>query len=285
MNLRPWRFSFGRIAISLLAVLIAAQLSAVSPARAQSAAGPANLPVKPAASPKAPGVGERVPSDDPVIPDLHSIGLINGRIDIFRSACPVRDLASAMTTNPPNPEALAPARARMQHLYDLGIRTVISFEVPGTDAESKTSLGGKNATVILERAAATAVGITFVNHPISNSGPASLENMSDQAVIDLLEPISREIFADADRGGVLYHCSAGHDRTGIMTAYMRIRYQHWPVDQAVDEMRRFGHNWPKYSSNGGVSSWHEDHLRAIATMLQNGTITLPPLAAPAPHQP
>ena len=40
-------------------------------------------------------------------------------------------------------------------------------------------------------------------------------------------------------------------------------YEHWSVDQAIDEMRRLGHNWVKYSHNGGMSSWHEDHLRAI----------------------
>ncbi len=53
-----------------------------------------------------------------------------------------------------------------------------------------------------------------------------------------------------------------------MTAYIRIKYQHWPVEQAVDEMRRYGHNWVKYSADGGISSWHEDHLRAIAEMLK-----------------
>jgi protein-tyrosine phosphatase family protein len=68
---------------------------------------------------------------------------------------------------------------------------------------------------------------------------------------------------------VLFHCSAGHDRTGIVAAYMRLKYQHWPVDQAIDEMRRYGHNWPKFSHDGGTSSWHEEHLRAIDKLLSN----------------
>ena len=46
-----------------------------------------------------------------------------------------------------------------------------------------------------------------------------------------------------------------------------MKYQHWPVDQAIDEMRRLGHNWPKFSHNNGDSSWHEDHVRGIDKLL------------------
>src|SRR5262245_40869334 len=37
-------------------------------------------------------VGEKVPSEDDVIKGLHSLGLINGRTNIFRCASPVKDL-------------------------------------------------------------------------------------------------------------------------------------------------------------------------------------------------
>jgi hypothetical protein len=67
--------------------------------------------------------------------------------------------------------------------------------------------------------------------------------------------------AAAGRGGVLVHCAAGHDRTGLVVAYLRITAGHWPVDRAIAEMRACGHNWPKYSSNGGTSSWHEEFLK------------------------
>jgi hypothetical protein len=80
--------------------------------------------------------------------------------------------------------------------------------------------------------------------------------------------IAQEILDDSKMGGVAYHCSAGHDRTGIVSAFIRMKYQHWSVEEAIAEMRRLGHNWPKYSANGGESSWHEDHLRAIAAKLQ-----------------
>ena len=219
--------------------------------------------------PKAGGqVGEKVPSEDVIIKDLHSLGLIEGHANIFRSASPVRDLVD--DSGELSPDASSDAKKRMQHLYDLGIRTVISFENPN-QTESNGEDGKAKATkskIALEKAAAEQAGLKFVSHPITNSGKNSLEDMSDADVCKLLDPISQEILDRAGEGGVLFHCSAGHDRTGIMAAYMRLKYQHWPVDQAIDEMRRFGHNWPKFSANGGSSSWHEEHLKTIDKQLK-----------------
>jgi protein-tyrosine phosphatase len=120
---------------------------------------------------------------------------------------------------------------------------------------------------VLEKSAAEKVGITYVPYPMNNGGPDSLATMSDRQVMQWCDAVTTEIFKDANQGGVIFHCSAGHDRTGIVAAYIRIKYQHWPVEQAIAEMRRLGHNWVRYSNNGGIFSWHEQHLRAIAAML------------------
>ncbi|MDP9172495.1 MAG: tyrosine-protein phosphatase [Planctomycetota bacterium] len=220
-----------------------------------------------AASTTRPAVGERVPSEDAVLKDLHSLGLINGQLNIFRCACPVRDIAKGMGTTQPSEAQLSRARLRMNRLYDLGIRTVFSFQDPGV-----TSAGGESndvaVSVALERAACIGSGIRYVWRPMANAGPNSMQTMTDQQVMDQIDPISVEIFDAAREGGVAFHCSAGHDRTGIVAAYIRLKYQHWPVDQAIDEMRRYGHNWPKFSADGGVSSWHEQHLRAIDLLLK-----------------
>jgi len=98
-----------------------------------------------------------------------------------------------------------------------------------------------------------------------------LETKSDAEVKTWLDQTSADILKYSRTGGVAFHCSAGHDRTGIVAAYIRIKYEHWPVDQAIDEMRRYGHNWVRFSNNDGISSWHEDHLRAIARMLASQT--------------
>jgi hypothetical protein len=210
-------------------------------------------------------VGEKVPSDDPMLPDFHSLGLVDGETDLFRCGSPVRDLTKKLTTTQPSAETMSVAVARMQRMYDLGIRTIISFEDPDSAEDATKHLKER---VALEKAAASKVGINFVSRPISNSGPNSLQDMTDQQVLQWVDPIAAEILADGKTGGVAFHCTAGHDRTGLVTAYIRIKYQHWSADQAIEEMRRYGHNWVKYSANGGISSWHEDHIRAIAKMLE-----------------
>ena len=224
------------------------------------------------ASSAARDVGEKVPSEDSVIKDLHSLGLIEGHANIFRSASPLRDLINGSGDAESNSAAMSEAKRRMRHLYDLGIRTIVSFENPNEVEPSGAGDDGKEKTtksrVALERAAAAETGLNYISRPIANSGKNSLEDMSDADVFKLLDPISQEILNRAQDGGVLFHCSAGHDRTGSMAAYMRLKYQHWPVDQAIDEMRRFGHNWPKFSANGGTSSWHEEHLKAIDKQLK-----------------
>jgi protein-tyrosine phosphatase len=220
-------------------------------------------------------VGERVPSEDSILKDFHSLGLLDGRVDIFRCASPVRDLGTLTATTRQCEAQISAAKARIGRLHYLGIRTIVCLEDPensetDNDAAGLAKAKQLKARLTIERAAAIEGGIDFIMMPMANSGPHSLENMSDVEVLNWLEQVTDEILKDAKTGGVIFHCSAGHDRTGMVAAFIRMKYEHWPVDQAIDEMRRYGHNWVKYSKNGGISSWHEDHLRAIAQMLNQG---------------
>jgi hypothetical protein len=43
-------------------------------------------------------------------------------------------------------------------------------------------------------------------------------------------------------GPTLIHCAGGSDRTGYVVAAWRVRRQGWPLDRAVAEMARFGHD-------------------------------------------
>jgi protein tyrosine/serine phosphatase len=236
------------------------------------------LPAPAATQPVAKSV-ELVPSEDPVIKDFHSLGLIDGRVDIFRCASPVRDLGTPTTSPSDHIRQADEAESRIHHLYDLGIRTIICLEDPDhpdrDESGSKTKAQQLKARIALESAAAAEPGISFIIHPINNAGPHSLENMSDSEVQTWLDQVTNDILNHSQIGGVAFHCSAGHDRTGIVAAYIRIKYEHWPVDQAIEEMRRYGHNWRKFSHNGGVSSWQEDHLRAIAKTMETESTSRP----------
>jgi hypothetical protein len=223
-------------------------------------------------------VGEKAPSEDAVLRDFHSLGVVDGRSNIFRCASPLHDLEILASTT--RPDDLQFALARMQRIYGMGIRTIICLEDPdrpeGDDGQTdSTKAAALKRRVALERMAAAQADIRWVLIPMANRGRHSLQDMSDAQVYDWLTHVSDEVLTDARSGGVMFHCSGGHDRTGIVAAFIRIKYEGWSVDQAIDEMRRYGHNWPKFSSNGGVSSWHEDHLRAIAKMLTDAPTTRP----------
>ncbi len=255
----------------LLAALLACgtALAGCGGSNASAAAGAATAPASVAAA-QTTEVGEKVPSDDPVILNFHALGRVAGEDHLFRSASPLRDLEVA-GADPGDPRTVAAAHERLKHMADLGIRTIVSLENedPESGDTGKSAQGTALTTpwIELEKREAAAVGVNFVALPMSNSGPHSLQTMSDVQVAAVLDRTAAKLLSLAREGGVDFHCTAGHDRTGIVTAYIRMKYEHWPVEEAIAEMRRFGHDWPIFSNDGGATSWHEDHLRAIAGML------------------
>jgi protein tyrosine/serine phosphatase len=179
------------------------------------------------------------------------------------------DVAEQMKTAKPTEDDSKLARLRMQHLHDLGIRTIISFQHQTPPKENETT--AERIAVALEKTAAGEVGLAYLAYPTSNKGTNSFEDMSTEAVIKLLDPISEEIMKLAASGGVAFHCKAGKDRAGIMAGYLRLKYQHWTADEAIAEMRRYGHPWKNFTKAGATNSWHELHLRAIAKTLNPST--------------
>lgn len=49
-----------------------------------------------------------------------------------------------------------------------------------------------------------------------------------------------DLIADSANRPVFVHCRHGKDRTGVMTALYRIRVEHWPAEDAIEEMRAYG---------------------------------------------
>ena len=136
-------------------------------------------------------VGERIPSEDDVVPNLHSMGLLKVHANIFRSACPVRDLAKSVTQD--EQQKLSEAEKRLHHLHELGIRTIISLEDPekfNTENYPATKPGSRlieKPTVALERAASENVGIRFVSLPMRNTGDDSIQDIKTNELQKLLE--------------------------------------------------------------------------------------------------
>jgi len=212
-------------------------------------------------------ISPKASSEDRLIPNFHSLGEIAHHTNIFRCANPVGNIADRLKGAEPTDADRQQAKAQMQHLYDLGVRTVVSLQrqEPPTAAQKKPEY----SAVVLEKAAAKEVGLTYVAYSMSNKGKdaLSLQYMPDATVFKLIESIGNDIVKRSETGGVAFHCKSGKDRTGLMAAYLRVKYQHWSADQAIAEMRQNGHVWQSFLKPGDSFSWHEEHLRTIAEQL------------------
>jgi tyrosine-protein phosphatase SIW14 len=128
---------------------------------------------------------------------VHNAGKIND--SLFRGAQPYSD--------------------GIEQLKSLGINTIVDLRVEGRDQIEK------------ERKQAEALGIRFVNIPVSGWSPPS-----DEQVVQFLS-----LFRDRN-AKVFVHCRFGDDRTGVFVAAYRMAHDGWLSDQAMKEMYFFGFN-------------------------------------------
>lgn len=244
---------FHTLFFSLLSALICTPILFAAEAPRANADSPATVAPK------------KLASEDRLILNFHRLGEIANRSNIVRCANPVGDIADRMKSLEPTASEREQAKVRMQHLYDQGIRAVVSLQRQEPPTETDKNL--EYAAVALEKAAAQEVGLTYVAYSMSNKGKNSLQDMSDADTFKLVESIGNDIVKRSETGGVAFHCKSGKDRTGLIAGYLRIKYQGWTADQAILEMRENGHVWQKFLKPGNSYSWHEEHLRSIAKML------------------
>src|SRR5277367_2273742 len=103
-------------------------------------------------------------------------------------------------------------------LKKLGVTTVVNLRSEDQPA------------VAAERAQVEAQGLRFVNIPIGG-----FSSPSNQQIIQFLA-----IFRDHPEETVFVHCHYGEDRTGVFVASYRMSLEHWPAQQAENEMNFFG---------------------------------------------
>jgi len=113
-----------------------------------------------------------------------------------------------------------PDDACLDRLAARGIRTIVNLR-DERDASER------------ERSRAAALGMRYVNQPMSGFGRPAL-------------PEVRTILATllaAEGQPVFVHCKRGRDRTGVVIAAYRMAHDGWAADRAVDEAKRFGLAW------------------------------------------
>jgi tyrosine-protein phosphatase SIW14 len=81
-----------------------------------------------------------------------------------------------------------------------------------------------------EESIATENGLQFFHIPMQPMAGPTKEQI-DEAHAIMLDPANQPI---------LVHCKHGKDRTGMVFAAFRMKYQGWTYDQAVSEMKGYG---------------------------------------------
>lgn len=107
----------------------------------------------------------------------------------------------------------------LQELKKLGITTIVDLR--GENPQLRET----------ERRQAEALGIHFVNIPVSGWAPPSNEQVAQ--FLALFRNHQEKVFV---------HCRFGDDRTGVFVAAYRMAYGNWPAEQAMNEMYFFGFN-------------------------------------------
>ena len=107
------------------------------------------------------------------------------------------------------------AKACEQH----GIKTIINLRTSKSSVQRAKRLLGPN-------------GVWVVHIPMSPNTPPDADELNEFF----------SIMDDPSHHPVLIHCAHGRDRTGVMVAMYRIRYQNWPPKKAYAEMESLGHN-------------------------------------------
>ncbi len=126
-------------------------------------------------------------------------------------------------------------------LDTLKIKTIISFETMPWNVRGEEELLAKS-------------GIEFINLPI----PPALGAPSAARVDQILELMNR-----AELQPVFIHCYFGRDRTGMISALYRVKYQGWTPEQAYAEWRSMGYK-PAWQFQE-LENFYWEHARKLKT--------------------
>jgi len=127
-----------------------------------------------------------------------------------------------------------PLESDYQSLKDLGIKTVIDLRNDPTD---------------YEKAAVEALGMKYVNIPMS--GWKSPKDAQMDVFLKLID--------DPETGKFFVHCKAGIHRTGVAGAVYRFEKYSWTYDQAYQEMKNY--NFTSGLVHGSLKSFVKDYAK------------------------
>jgi protein tyrosine phosphatase (PTP) superfamily phosphohydrolase (DUF442 family) len=153
---------------------------------------------------------------------------------LFFAACPaqaeqeVQDKEVSFVREIFNFHVIAPGVMRGSQPSEEAIRLLKEY----CGLKTIIDLRGKKKDVAQEAGVAKELGIDFINITMNAREKQGLNDI-DRCL---------EIMHDKSRQPVFVHCHSGKDRTGMVCAAYRIKYDGWTLDEALSEMLAYGYS-------------------------------------------
>jgi uncharacterized protein (TIGR01244 family) len=125
-----------------------------------------------------------------------------------------------------------PKKDGIKKLADLGIKTIVNLRGESDDTKA-------------EEHEAKSFGMRFFNVPMSSAGRPTEEQVK----------LIFEIIESSENAPVFVHCRRGSDRTGVIIALFRIKYNGWNDTQALDEAKRFGLGFIQFAKRDYIKDY------------------------------
>ena len=125
-----------------------------------------------------------------------------------------------------------PKKDGVKKLADLGIKTIVNLR--GESDETK-----------VEESEAKSLGMKFFNVPMSSAGRPTEEQI--KRIFEIIE--------STENAPVFIHCRRGSDRTGVVVAVFRIKYDGWNDSQALDEAKRYGMGFIQFAKRDYIKDY------------------------------
>ena len=115
------------------------------------------------------------------------------------------------------------------------------------DIKTLLDLRDGKSIVEWEKRTAEQLGINFISIPMDAGKEQSVEKI--EQILNII--------TDKSRQPIYVHCHAGKDRTGLIFAAYRIKYDHWGIEDAYKEMLGYGFDEAYYQVNRSLRKWYD----------------------------
>jgi tyrosine-protein phosphatase SIW14 len=157
-----------------------------------------------------------------------------------------------------------PSELDLLYLVSIGVKTDISLQGgdlnnPGYETIVRWWEPGEiPESIAKEKDLAEKLQMTFVHAPLNSIAPITPEEDAaiDQLLLIMNDPLAQPVYI---------HCEHGKDRSGLLVALYRVKYQGWTAKAAYAEWAKYGHRGMGYWFTGDLDTYFYSKIEKFKT--------------------